>query len=368
MKILEILRSKRSRPTIVLGAVIVITIVLKAFIWPYLSTQSMSAQFRMPPVAVTAAVVEKAAIYEEIQAVGTTRAWESVELTSTVTDKIREINFEDGQFVEQGTVIVRFRSEEEDAELLGAKARLEDSKRRLSRDIKLYKEGSLSREEFEESMLRAKDAQAAYKRFSARVDDRVMRAPFSGLLGLRDLSAGALVKPGDLITTIDDISQVKVDFPVPASALADLQVGQQIEALASAYDGSFTGEVVSINSRVDANTRAVTVRSVIDNADMKLRPGMLVKIILKTKPRTALVLPEEAIMANGKQKSVYKISKDSKAELMPITIGARYRGTVEIVSGLKKGDLVVADGGFKLKPGDMVSVTVKKSGHLARKK
>src|SRR5690606_21087027 len=131
-------------------------------------------------------------------------------------------------------------------------------------------------EEFEESMLAARTAKAAVQRFQARMKDRIIRAPFSGIVGLRQLSRGALVRPGDIVTTVDDISKIKVDFTVPASLLASIRVGQKVEATSSSYSETFFGEVVSISSRIDETSRAVTLRSVIDNDATKLRAGMLV--------------------------------------------------------------------------------------------
>jgi membrane fusion protein (multidrug efflux system) len=173
------------------------------------------------------------------------------------------------------------------------------------------------------------------------------------------VSLGALVKPGDVITTLDDDSRMKLEFPVPSPFLATLRPGLAIVARARAYaDREFRGEVSSVDSRVDPATRSVRVRALLPNPDRTLRPGILMSVVLLKDPRDALVVPESALVPLGQQVFVFRAveSDGNRVERREVRVGARRPGEVEVLEGLAPGDRVVTHGTLRLKDGDPVAV------------
>jgi membrane fusion protein, multidrug efflux system len=178
-----------------------------------------------------------------------------------------------------------------------------------------------------------------------------MRAPFSGVLGLRRVSMGSLVRPGDVITTLDDISLIKLDFTVPEAFISSLEMGSRVKVTVAAYpERSFEGKVAGIDTRVDPVSRAVAVRAEIANEDGVLKPGMLMTVNLITNQRKILAVPEEAIVPIESKQYVYLVTPEKKAERREIKIGARQPGFAEVLSGLKEGEKVVVEGTLKLRP------------------
>jgi membrane fusion protein (multidrug efflux system) len=175
-------------------------------------------------------------------------------------------------------------------------------------------------------------------------------------LGLRQVSVGALVRPGDAITTLDDLSIIKVDFNIAEVHLPSLAIGQNIRAKSIAYpDEIFEGKIVSIGSRVDPATRAIQIRANINNQDFKLRPGMLLQINLQKKMLTTLILPEASLVPIEDKHFVFVVN-DAEVTRKQVKIGLRKPGKVQIVSGLNEGELVVIEGALKLRDGSKVKI------------
>ena len=217
------------------------------------------------PVTVLAEPVQRQSIAESVEALGTARARESVTLTANLTDTVRRVNFQDGDFVEAGAVLVELTNEEEQAQLEEARAGLEEAQRQLTRLEDLGQRGIAAASDVDEARAAAEAAQARLNTILARLRDRVIRAPFGGLLGFREVSTGTLVTPGTTITTLDDISEIKLDFTVPETALGLLRTGGTIYARSAAWgDREFAGTIDTVGSRVDPVTRAATVRALTD--------------------------------------------------------------------------------------------------------
>ncbi len=190
-----------------------------------------------------------------------------------------------------------------------------------------------------------------------RLADRLVKAPFAGVLGLRNISPGALVEPGSLITTLDDDSLMKLDFAVPSVFLPDLKPGLGIAAKARAYGNRrFEGEIGSIDSRVDPVSRCINVRALIPNPDRTLKPGILMQVELLRNPRDTLVVPESALLHQGQNHFVWVVGEGDSAERRQVQIGARRPGDVEIVGGLAAGDPVITHGNDKVRPGQKIRI------------
>jgi membrane fusion protein (multidrug efflux system) len=306
---------------------------------------------QQPPATVTTMQVQPVRWSDELTALGTAKARESVTVTASVSQTIAEVNFESGDFARRGQPLVTLTQSQQSASVAAAQAELRDAKQLYERNRRLADQQLISRASLDTQRAALEAARARVAAERATVADRVIRAPFDGVLGLRLVSEGALVTPGTAITTLDDVSLIRLDFTVPESALSQVAIGQRIDARSDAWPGeTFSGLITSIDSRVDPVTRAVTARADIPNPGRKLRPGMLLDVGVERSARETLAIPELAVQQSGTQASVFRVDGD-KVKDVPVQVGARRRGEVEIVSGLKAGDRIVVEGTVKLRDG-----------------
>ena len=313
------------------------------------------------PGSPPAVVVEKVAytpLVDSIEAVGTARANEQADLNSTVTERIDRINFADGQFVPRGAVIAELVRSEQGANLKESQARLREAELQLARLKQLQGQGFATTARIDEQQASVDVARAQTQQASSQIADRVIRAPFSGYLSLRRISPGTVVNAGTTVATIVDHSRIKLDFTVPETFLPALKPGLEISARAAAFPGEeFRGRIASIDPLVDPVTRAATARAVLPNPDLRLRPGMLMTVDIKSDPRDALAVPELAVVGEGSGAYVWRVSEDNQASRTIIRAGTRRDGRVEVLDGLKAGERVVAEGTVKLRgPGPIKPV------------
>ncbi|MEM0953728.1 MAG: efflux RND transporter periplasmic adaptor subunit [Pseudomonadota bacterium] len=311
------------------------------------------------PVPVSQWQVNTADFQSRVEALGTLTALESITITANVSETVSELHFSDGQQVEKGDLLVTLQQDEERAALEEQQEYLAEQLREVARLENLVRQNQVAETELDQRRTLAAIAGSRIARERAQIDDRTIRAPFSGVLGLRELSPGALVEPGQAITTLDDVSRVRLDFTVPARFLRFLQTGQTIEATTAAFIGAFSGEVIAVDSRVDPVNRSITARALFDNADGRLKPGMLMQVVVLGERRQAMLIPEESLVSRATDHFVWRLSGD-KAERTFVEIGGRRPGWVEITDGLAKGDMIVQDGVARLR-GNSSLVTVVES-------
>ncbi|HEX9207752.1 MAG TPA: efflux RND transporter periplasmic adaptor subunit [Steroidobacteraceae bacterium] len=312
------------------------------------------------PVIATPSRLERLSL--EVQALGNARASESVDITAKVSNVVTAVHFQEGQQVRKGDVLVELDGEQARADLAVANAALTESASQLKRSRELYATKVLSDQQIEqiEATQQANLARVAAAR--ARLSDTVIRAPFSGRVGLRRVSVGSLIAPGTIITTLDDTSTIKLDFTVPETVVAAMRPGLELEATSVAYPGrTFRGKVASVDSRVDPNTRSVTVRGLVPNASGELKPGMFLNVHLARGDADLLVVPEEALLPEQGDVYVY-VARDGKATKRKIQTGQRRVGSVEVTAGLEPGEMVVTEGTQKLRDGASVKVQVAPAG------
>lgn len=334
------------------------------------SVLSLSAEAQRPgpkgPTEVIAKIVRTQDFFDSVEALGTTKANETIVITADTAEKVTAIHFEDGQTVKQGDLLITLDKGEEEAALNAALASLAEAKGAYERARTLQDNNALSKGTLQERLATLKQNEASVEEIKSRIEKRDIRAPFDGMLGLREVSVGALVQPGAKITTLDDLSQIKVDFDVPAVFLTSLKPGMSITGLVQAFgDRTFTGEVRTINTQVDPVTRTVTVRAFVSNTDGALRPGLLMSVILKKNFRQALVIPEEALIKRGARNFVYVVTQEQDkiiARQTPIEIGGRMPGFLEVLSGLKAEDKIVVDGVVKINDGAEIVVRAVEEG------
>lgn len=327
--------------------------------------EPIRAQQSAPPQKVIVAPVERVAFADQVEALGTTRANESVQITTNVTEKIAKIAFDDGQRVKAGDVLVVLERSEEQAAVRSAEAALAERRSAFQRTEQLAKQNFAAKAKLDETRAALQQAEAALDVARARLSDRQITAPFDGVTGLRNVSVGKLVEPGDLIATLDDISVMKLDFAVPSAYLATLKPGLRITAHTAAFpERDFAGEVRSVDNQVDPVTRSIVARAIVPNPDGLLRPGLLMTVTLYKNPRQALVVPEEALAPEGRNDFVYVVApgEPPRAVKRKVAVGARRLGEVEIVDGLKAGDLVVVHGTVSLRDGHPVEVVATETG------
>ncbi len=313
---------------------------------------------RATPVVVSSAYNDN--FVDEVEAIGTLRANESITLTSTVTETVTAVNFTDGQRVHKGDILVEMTSGEEKALLDQQKALTNEAAKQLERARGLAKSGAVSSAVLDERQREFASAKAGLAALQSRLEDHIIVAPFDGVVGLRNLSVGALLQPSSVITTLDDDTVMKLDFSVPSVFLPTLQTGTSIKAHASGFKEEFTGEVSAINSQIDEVTRSVAVRAIIPNPEAKLKPGLLMSVELARNPREAVAIPESAIIPEGRKHFVLVLDEAQgtpTVEKREVVIGSRRQGDVEITQNIKAGEKVVVQGTMMAKPGAPVTVT-----------
>ena len=311
-----------------------------------------------PAQGVVVASVIRQSLPRTITAVGTARATESVDITSKVSAKISSLNFKEGQKVKVGTLLVQLDDTELEANLTESQAARDNAQKLYDRALKLYATKNTPKAQVDLLLSELQAAEAAVSADKARIADYRIAAPFSGELGFRSVSVGSLVRPGDVITTLDDIDTIKVDFDLPESYLADVNPGQIFFAKTVAYpEKVFEGTVGTIATRVNEATRSVRVRGLLPNKGSLLKPGMFLSVELQVSAGSdALMVAEEAIVLTIAGPHVYVV-KDGKAIRTPVKIGRRTSGLAEIVDGLSEGDQVIVEGLQKVKDGAPVKAS-----------
>jgi len=309
------------------------------------------------PVAVVTAIVAARETSDSVEALGTARAAEAVDLTPKTANLVTAIRFREGARVARGAVLVEMDSAQVRADLAAAEAAQTESRSQYHRSRELATARVLSAAQLEqiEATLKANEARVASAR--ARLEDTIIRAPFAGRTGLRRVSLGALVTPGMVITTLDDTSSLRLDFTLPEALLGAVHAGLAVEAGSIAWPGrTFRAKVESVDSRVDPVTRSFTARARLANADDALKPGMLLTLHLSGPSAAALVIPEQALVPEQGELYVYVV-KGGKAEKRRITLRGRLPGEVVVGSGLTAGEKIVTEGTLRLRPGAAVRET-----------
>jgi len=370
----EKLRQKLSVVSIVAGGLAAVVIGLALMLWrggggsasggpggagPGAGRASMPGQ--AGTAVIVGQVVRKQFPYE-LEALGTARANEAIEVTAKTSNLVTVIRFREGQTVRRGDILVELDGAQATADLAQAEAALVESKSQYERSVELFGTKALSQAQLDQIEATLKGNKARVQAAEARLSDTIIRAPFNGRVGLRRVSVGGLVNPGMVITTLDDTSRMKVDFSVPEQLVAALRPGLPIRAETNAYpDRTFDGTVASIDTRVDPVSRAFGVRAIVPNDDGLLKPGMFLTVRIVESSKEAIVVPEQALVPEEGRQFVYVII-GGKAEKREIRIGRRRPGEVEVLEGLAANELIVSEGADKLRPGATVQAVAAGGG------
>lgn len=311
--------------------------------------QGGGMQAAATPVAVDVARVSTMALVDDVNAVGTILSNESVVIRPEVSGRIVRLNFGDGQQVKKGQLLVAFDAAVNEAEVKQARAELGIARANFERTADLARQKFVSDRALDESQANVQVLEARLALAEARLSKLEIRAPFSGIVGIRTVSVGDYVKDGTDLVNLEDISSVKVDFRIPERYVDQVQRGQGIEVLVDALPGKpFRARVDALDPQVDSTGRSALLRGRIDNPEARLKPGMFarVRLIIAERPN-ALVVPEEAIVPLGAKVTVWKVV-DGKAVRTEVRTGLRRAAKVEILEGLQLGDTVVTAGQVRL--------------------
>lgn len=321
------------------------------------ATASPTAQADQAATPVEVARVETVRLPQTITAVGSLRSDESVTLRPEVAGRIAAIEFKEGHRVSRGQTLVRLDAAINQAELQQARANHSLAKSKFDRAVDLAKSNFISGQARDEAENNFKVAEASLALVQARLAKTEIKAPFSGIIGLRSVSIGDYVKEGADLVNLEAIDPLKVDFRVPEVYLRQVQSGQPLEISLDAYPNkTFDGRVLAVNPLLDAAGRSVVIRAQVKNQDASLRPGMFARVKLITKEGAdTLVLPEQALVPQGSENFVFKVV-DNRAVRTKVDVGQRRDGKAEIVKGVAVGDIVVIAGQQRLRDGSVVTV------------
>ncbi|OYU71693.1 MAG: efflux transporter periplasmic adaptor subunit [Alphaproteobacteria bacterium PA2] len=318
------------------------------------------------PSQVTLIAVKPHVFTDTLDVIGVAKGRQSVTLSAATTQLVSRVLFTPGQTVTRGQVLVELKSSEQDAGLLQSQAKLVQAERAYLRWKSLAEKGFASKaavDQYEAAWLSAKaDVTAA----QARQGDRMIRAPFSGVVGLSDIAPGAVINPGAAIVTLDDLSAIRVDFQVPDRFLSAVRQGQAVTATVDSYPGlEVHGVIARLDTRIDERTRALTARAEFPNPSQALKPGMMLHVAIAKGDRTGLAAPETAVSVQGDNAFVFaaqKVGQKMMADQRIVVTGVRQDGLVEIREGLAAGDMIVADGLNKVQPGQPIRPVGKGGG------
>ena len=307
---------------------------------------------KRPAVPVETAPVRIGTVTRTITAIGTLQSDESVIVRPEIAGRIVEINFKEGVAVRKGATLLRLDDSIYEAEIKRAQAALALSRKNFERADNLHRKGVGSARKRDETLAQLRVDEAQVELAMTMLDKTRIRAPFGGIVGLREVSVGDYVSPGHDLVNLESIHLLKVDFQIPQTVLTTATPGQPIGVRVDAFPGrEFPGQVLAIDPMVDVRTRSVAVRGLIPNSDRLLRPGLFVTVELPVERREgAILVPEESVLSVGGDQFVYRVV-DGRARIAKVALGRRRSGEVEVTDGLGAADTVVTAGHQKLRDG-----------------
>lgn len=308
---------------------------------------SVTAQQAVP---VETAVAQAMRSTTDIPSVGSLRSDESLQIAPEIAGRILEIRFQEGEPVKQGDVLVRFDDSLAKAELSDMEARFAFQKANFERATALSTGRNITERAFDEARQNFESARAALELAKVRNSKLQLQAPFTGVVGIRVLSAGAYVSIGTPIVNVEKIDVLKLDFKVPEVFLGDIEVGQTVDVTVDALPGKkFQARIYAIDPLVDVNGRALQVRARLQNADLVLRPGLFARVSVRGRTeRDVVVVPESAIVPRAGETYIFRVEKGRALE-SKVDVGNRRAGNVEITSGLAANATVVTAGHQRLR-------------------
>ncbi|NMM41144.1 efflux RND transporter periplasmic adaptor subunit [Pseudoalteromonas arctica] len=335
----------------------IITLLLGLCVYLYLpNSQGEQSDFTPTATQVTAHTVASEENAILIEAIGSARANQAIYIKSAQNDYVTDIYFKDGDLVSKGQKLVQLQSQQEELTVKELAINLREEKRQLERLTELSRSQATAKSLLEEQLSRVDATEAQFENAKTKLAEMTIFSPFSGILGKRQISVGAYVNNSTIITSLDDISIIKVDFKVPEKYLAQLKVGMKVMTQNDAYpEKTFTGKVTHVSARIDSITRSVEVTASFANKSGLLRPGMLLNTALQLSSNQAMMVPEKAVIPQQDKHYVFQI-EDGIATKVEVHVTGRHNGWVAIDEGISNGQQIVTEGIIKIRSGSQVTV------------
>lgn len=304
--------------------------------------------------------LEYETIEDRIYTSGNIRANEVVELSSESSGLITEILLQEGRSVQHGDLLVKINDAELQAQRERAQYRLNLAEQREQRQLRLLERGGISQDEYDATLNEVNVMRSEIRLIDAQIEKTEVRAPFTGVVGLKYVSTGSYISPDTRIASLQDVDPVKIDFSVPERYLARVTIGDVIEFTVQGVDSTFVGEVYAIEPRIDTETRSLQVRAMSDNPERILFPGAFANItLILDEIDDALMLPTIAIVPELNRQKVY-VARDGKVEEVEVRTGIRTSNKVQVIDGLQRGDVVLTTGLLQARPGMEIEIVEQK--------
>lgn len=319
------------------------------------------AGMNQPPMPVDVFVIHPTMINEKIEVSGSLMANEITEIHPEISGRLVQLNVAEGKFVNKGSLLAKIYDGDLQAQLKKLEVQLEIANTNEERSAQLLKIQGISKSDYDASLLNVNNIKADIEITKANITKTEIRAPFSGRLGLKNISPGAFVTPLTVVTTIADVNKLKLQFSVPEKYGSQIRNGQLVSFTLNGSDKTFAAAVIATETSVGSETRSLTVRALVKNSDPALIPGTFanVQMVLGNNPN-AIMIPNGAVIPQGRKKQVF-VFKSNKALPMEITTGVRDSANVQVLTGLFPGDTLITSGLLFLRPGSDVSLSSAKS-------
>lgn len=313
------------------------------------------AHFSMPPAQVRVIKASEKTIHHKLHAVGVISAIRGISVTSQTAGTVTKVLFQPGKNVQEGDLLVALDSASDEAALEKAEAALSLAKSQYNRGVRLARNHTISQTSFDQIKSTLRQAEATVKSLQATLSYKNITAPFSGKVGLQNISVGQYITPGTAITELQDVSQLKVTFSLPEQDAPKIALGQPLDLKFDAFPQKiYQAKIDAISPRINGDTHTISVEGVFTNKDKALIPGMFADVtIILPQEYSHIMLPATSVSYNLYGDSVFILKKNDKNEYIAhsvhVDVGATEKDKVEILSGIKQGDIVAIDGILKLR-------------------
>jgi membrane fusion protein, multidrug efflux system len=317
---------------------------------------SPTAKPATPPAKVDVFVAATAPLQDEIEVPGSLAPFEETTLQPEISGRVTGIFFKEGSAISKGSLLVKLYDADLLAQLKKLRVQLEIAEKTEQRQAELLRINGISQQDYDLSLLSVNNLQADIDILKTSIAKTELRAPFSGRIGLRNISMGAYINPQTIVATLSQVNQLKLDFTVPERYSSQLGAGSLVKFKIDGSQALYNATVMASENNITANTRSLRVKAVSTSTDAKLTAGAFAKVVVPLgKSQQALMIPTQAIIPQAKDKKVI-VSRNGVATMEVVTTGVRNAAMIEITSGLKTGDTVLVTGLLTTKPGAVVKI------------
>lgn len=301
-------------------------------------------------------IVKFSKLQSDIDIPGSILPFETTEIHPEISGKVVQMNIVEGAFVSKGQLLARLFDGDLQAQIGKSRIQLQIAQKTQERQSQLLKIGGISQQDYDLSLLNASNVRADMQVLQANVNKTIIRAPFSGKLGFKNISIGAFVTPATVVTTINQVNQLKLEFSIPEKYQSDVTMGHMITFSMEGTQKKYNAKVIATEAGISQNNRSLKVRAIIMARDKFLKPGIFVKVNFNMgEDSKAIMIPSQAIIPGARDKKVI-IAKNGKASFQTVQTSVRDSANVQVINGLSVGDTVVTSGLLSIKPGTSIQI------------